>query len=382
MPDLIFWGFILFLAYTYIGYPAFLAVIGSFRRRPQKQPGQHFPTVSVLIAAHNEEAGIADKIRNTLALEYPPENMEIVVASDGSADRTDEIIGAIAAGEPRVRLIRVEPRRGKTNAQNYAVPHCRGEVIVFSDATTIYHPEAVKFIACHYDDPSVGAVSGRYQYFDPEGTSPTGLGSIAFWNYENMIKKLQSRISTLTGCSGCIYSVRKSRYVKLPVEACSDLMEPLHIVKNGHRVVFEERALAYEETTRSAGQEFRMRVRVISRGILSILSMRELLNPLRYGWISFQLFSHKICRWMIPFSLVGIFISSALSGTPWIRYFFFLQLAFYTVGLISMIVPLHKKWKPLGIPLYVCTLIAALFVSVVKICRGQKFTVWETVRSS
>src|SRR3954454_13137422 len=207
------------LFYVYLGYPLLLGVVALFRKRRVYEPSDHCcPHLTVLVAAYNEERHIQRKIEQTLLLEYPADLLEVLVVSDGSTDRTDEIVKSFA--DPRVRLLRVEGRRGKTHAQNQGVGCCRGEVIVFSDATAIYHPKALLYLASNYQDPRVGAVSGRYDYFDPEGDSPTGLGSIAFWNYENVIKTLQSRIATLTGCSGCIYSVRNSVYTPLPDTAC------------------------------------------------------------------------------------------------------------------------------------------------------------------
>jgi len=374
----IFWASAGMLMYVYLGYPALLVLLASFCRRPSKQPG-YYPTISVLIAAYNEETHIGQKLAETLALEYPLDKMEILVVSDGSADRTDEIVKSCQ--DPRVKLLRIDARRGKTNAQNEGVKQCRGEVIVFSDATAVYHPKALQYLACHYEDAQVGAVSGRYQYFDPQGESPTGLGSVAFWNYENLIKKLQSRISTLTGCSGCIYSVRKSIYTPLPAASCSDLVEPLHVVRNGYRVMFEDRALAYEETTKSSGEEFGMRVRVVTRGIRGILSVHELLNFWKHGWISFQLISHKVLRWLVPFSLIVLLLSNAaLVKIPVYRLLFVLQILFYSFGLLSMLIPLHRRWKPLGIPLYFCTLNAAALFGIFEILRGQKYVVWETIR--
>jgi len=375
---MVFWVSVGMLLYVYVGYPALLALVAPFCRQPNKQPG-YLPRVSVLIAAYNEEAHIGQKLAETLALEYPPEKIEILVVSDGSSDQTDAIVAHCA--DPRVKLLRIEDRKGKTNAQNEGVKQCTGEVIVFSDATAVYHPKAVQYLACHYENPSVGAVSGRYQYFDPKGESPMGLGSIAFWNYENMLKKLQSRISTLTGCSGCIYSVRKSVYTTLPAAACSDLVEPLHVVRKGYRVVFEDRALAHEETTKSSKEEFSMRVRVVSRGIGGILSVPELLQFWRHGWISFQLISHKVLRWLVPFALILLLFSNALLlREPAFRVFFLLQVLFYLFGLMSTLVPLHRRWKPLGIPLYFCTLNAAALFGLLKMLRGQKYVIWETVR--
>jgi cellulose synthase/poly-beta-1,6-N-acetylglucosamine synthase-like glycosyltransferase len=366
------------MVYVYAGYPMLLGVLSVLFRRRRPDTG-HTPPLSVLISAYNEEAAIARKIEQTLALDYPAHRLEVLVVSDGSTDKTDEIVRGFA--DPRVRLLRVEGRTGKTIAQNRGVEHCRGDIVVFSDATATYHAKTLLYLAANYADPRVGAVSGRYKYFDPDDDSPTGLGSVAFWNYENVIKLFQSRIATLTGCSGCIYSVRRSNYVPLPAEACSDLVEPLSIVRNGYRVAFEDRALAYEETTRDSKQEFRMRVRVATRGMRGLLSVPELLMPWRHPWIAFQLFSHKILRWMVPVILMVLFAGTALSlGSPLFRVLFAAQALFYAVGLMSVRFPVHRHWKVLGIPLFFCTLNAAMFVGMLKVIGGQKFTTWETVR--
>src|SRR5947209_2924754 len=297
MARTIFWTAALLLFYVYAGYPLLLSFIALFRRRKKLEPG-YCPRISVLIAAYNEDAAIEQKIRQTLALEYPVEKIEVLVLSDCSTDRTDEIVSGF--GDPRVRLVRMTERRGKTHAQNQGIKHATGEVIIFSDATAIYHSQALMYLACNYQDASVGAVSGRYQYFDPGGQSPTGLGSIAFWNYENFIKKMQSRIRTITGCCGCIYSVRKAAYTELADDVISDLVQPLQAIKKGYRVVFEDRALAYEETTQSTAEEFAMRVRVVTRAMRGLLSVSDLLKPWKFFWPAFQLWSHKVLRWMVP----------------------------------------------------------------------------------
>jgi cellulose synthase/poly-beta-1,6-N-acetylglucosamine synthase-like glycosyltransferase len=366
------------LFYVYVGYPLLLAALGLFFRRPRTKAG-YTPSITVLIAAYNEEAAIRRKIEQTLSLEYPADKLEILVVSDGSTDRTDEIVELVQ--DPRVRLLRMKARGGKTNGQNEGVKHCRGEIVVFSDATAIYHTKALLYLASHYSDPKVGAVSGRYKYFDPEDSSSTGLGSVAFWNYENMIKLLQSRIGTLTGCSGCIYSVRRSNYVPLRSDACSDLVEPLCIVRNGYRVAFEDRALAYEETTKNASQEFRMRVRVATRGMRGLLSVPQLLQPWRHGWTSFQLFSHKLLRWMVPVFLILLFAGSAANlNVTSFRLLFAAQVLFYSVCLFNLLFPLHRRWKLLGIPLFFCTLNAAALVSMLEVLRGHKFTTWDPIR--
>jgi cellulose synthase/poly-beta-1,6-N-acetylglucosamine synthase-like glycosyltransferase len=375
----VFWIAALLLFYVYAGYPLLLAIIGLFVRSRRPEPG-YCPQLSVLIAAYNEEEAIARKIEQTLALEYPAEKLEVLVLSDCSTDRTDEIVSSFP--DKRVRLVRMTDRRGKTRAQNQGIKEATGEVIVFSDATAVYQSKALLYMACNYQDASVGAVSGRYQYFDPTGQSATGLGSVAFWNYENLIKKMQSRIRTITGCCGCIYSVRKTAYTELPADIISDLVQPLQAIKKGYRVVFEDRALAYEETTQSTSEEFAMRVRVVTRAMRGLLSVSDLLQPWKFAWTAFQLWSHKIMRWMVPLFLIVLLAANMmLLDLPSYRLILALQLFFYAAALLNMLLPLHRQWKPLGIPLFFCTLNAAALVSMVEICRGRKYVTWQTVRA-
>jgi cellulose synthase/poly-beta-1,6-N-acetylglucosamine synthase-like glycosyltransferase len=376
---IVFWFAALLLFYVYAGYPLLLAVVGMFVRRRRPDAG-YCPHISVLIAAYNEEEAIERKIRQTLALEYPPEKLEVLVLSDCSTDGTDEIVNAFPDG--RVRLVRMPERRGKTHAQNFGVQQAKGEIIVFSDATAIYQSKALLYLACNYQDASVGAVSGRYQYFDPGEQSPTGMGSVAFWSYENLIKKLQSRIRTITGCCGCIYSVRKTAYTELPADIISDLVQPLQAIRKGYRVVFEDRALAYEETTQSTAEEFAMRVRVVTRAMRGLLSVSDLLQPWKFAWPAFQLWSHKIMRWMVPLFLITLFAANLmLFDFPLYRLTLAAQLFFYAAALLNLLLPLHRQWKPLGIPLFFCTLNAAALVSMIEICRGRKYVTWQTVRA-
>jgi cellulose synthase/poly-beta-1,6-N-acetylglucosamine synthase-like glycosyltransferase len=377
--EIVFATTVFLLIYVYLGYPLFVSLLSLLR--PIRLPDSTFtPSLSVLIAAHNEESGIEKKLQQTVALDYPANRLEILVLSDGSSDRTDEIVRAFP--DPRVRLIRVEPRKGKTNAQNFGVREAKGDVLVFSDATTIYHAQALRKLAANYADPHVGAVSGRYQYFDAAGNSPTGLGSVAFWNYENLIKRAQSRLATISGCCGCIYSVRRNAYTDLNPDIISDLVQPLWVIQKGSRVVFETEALAYEETTQSTQEEFSMRVRVVTRGMRGLLSVPDLFKPWKHPYICFQLVSHKVLRWLVPVFLLILLISNlALVSKPFFAFTLAAQIAFYLSALFARYVPIHRTWKVLGVPLFFCTLNAAALVSLFKLLRGQKYTVWQPVRN-
>jgi cellulose synthase/poly-beta-1,6-N-acetylglucosamine synthase-like glycosyltransferase len=374
-----FWVCIFCIAFAYAGHTLVILVLSRIVRNPVRIADIE-PRVTLLITAYNEEKQIGQKLERTMSLDYPRDKLEIIVASDGSVDRTDEIVRGYA--DRGVRLIRVEGRVGKTETQNRAVLECGGEIIVFSDATTIYEHSAIRKLVRNFADPAVGAVAGRFHYINPGGT-PIGLGNILFWKYETLIKSLQTSIRTVTGCSGCIYAVRRSLYQPLPADIISDLCEPLKIVEQGFRVVFEAEAVAAEETTERAHEEFNMRVRVVTRGMRGMLYMRALLNPLRYGFVAFQLWSHKIARWLVPIFAAGAFVANALLATRSLFYgvVFGLHLAFYATALFGYIA---ERWqfraRVLAVPLYFVTINLASIVAMVRVVRGYRAVTWETAR--
>lgn len=378
MSEWAFWLLVFTVIYTYFGYSLVIGVLAMLFNRPVDRGGIT-PRVTFLITAYNEEKNIRKKLTEVLALDYPRGQLEVMVASDGSTDRTDEIVREFR--DQGVVLKRVEGRVGKTATQNEAVKVATGDVIIFSDATTVYEKDAIRKLVRNYHDPEVGAVSGRYEYVNPTG-APVGTGSILFWKYENFIKSMQTRIRTISGCCGCIYSVRKAAYVPLPGDIISDLVEPLMVIQRGYRVVFEPEAVAYEETTEKSHEEFRMRIRVITRAMRGILYARGLLNPFRFPFVAFQLFSHKVLRWLIPFFLIGLLVANAfLLDKQFYVITFALQVAFYFLALVGLGADrVGKKFKPAAVPLYFCIVNTASLIAFFKTLAGQKMVTWETVR--
>lgn len=392
--EAVFWACWILLGYAYVGYPLLLLAIAQCFPRPAifDPSDEELPSVSLIIAARNEVASIGGKLAQTVACDYPAEKLEIVIASDASEDGTDEVVRRFAeelaakSPHPRVRLLRTPDRRGKTHAQNQAAAAASGEILVFSDATTVYDPRALRWLVANYRDPKVGAVTGRLTFFDPlkgrpEKASPTGAGSVVFWNYENLIKQLQWRIRTLTGCSGCIYSTRACSFEPLPVPGSSDFLAPLYAVRRGWRVAFEPRAAVFEETTETAAQEFRMRIRVITGGMLGMRRVRDLLRPWCWPWISFQLVSHKISRWAVGWLLLAIFMANLLlASRPFYAWALAAQLVFYGLALATLRWPLQRHWRVLGVPLYFCLVNVAAMVACVEILRGRDHATWTPIR--
>lgn len=374
-----YWMIAATVFYAYFGYSLIIVVLAQFIRRPVRS-AEIEPRVTYLITAYNEEKNLRAKIEQVLSLDYPRDKLEIIVASDGSTDRTDDI--AREFSDRNVRLLRVEGRVGKTQTQNCAVKEATGEIVIFSDATTFYEPSAIRRIVRNYADPEVGAVSGRYEYRNPTG-APIGFGSVLFWSYENLIKRSQTSIRTISGCCGCIYSVRRDLYEPLPADIISDLCEPLKILEKGYRIVFEPEAIAYEETTEKTAEEFHMRVRVVTRGMRGLLFMRKLFNPVLFGFVSFQLLSHKVLRWLVPiFAILFFAVNAALVGVHWFyNMTFVLQLAFYGAALLGLLA--EKRGigiRIFSVPLYLVTVNAAALVAMYRIWKGHKAVTWETVR--
>ncbi|WP_240910097.1 glycosyltransferase family 2 protein [Desulfopila sp. IMCC35008] len=383
LSEILFWSALTFIFYAYVGYPILITLL-SFIVNSKVDKSDIEPSVTLLITAYNEEKDIALKLDNSLALDYPNDKFEIVVASDGSTDATDDIVRSYQANEAGVKVVlhRVEGRVGKTQTQNSAVKICSGDILIFSDAASMYEKDVIRAFVRNYADPKVGAVSGMYTYEEKKGAS-VGLATIIFWKLENFIKSRQTKIRTITGCCGCIYSLRKNLYVDLPATIISDLVEPLMILQKGYRIVFEPEALALEETAGKTADEFKMRIRVIVRGMTGMLFARNLYNPFRYPFVALQLISHKVMRWLVPvFCLIALGANASLLFTsPFYTLFFAGQLLFYAFALIGYF--LEKKGIHMMIfylPLYFCIVNAASLISMFKVIKGENIVTWQTQR--
>jgi cellulose synthase/poly-beta-1,6-N-acetylglucosamine synthase-like glycosyltransferase len=304
--EIVFWSSVTALVYTYLGYPVLLMLVARFRTRPV-QRAEWTPSVSVIISAYNEERDLATKLENTLALDYPTDHLQIIVSSDSSTDRTDEIARGFASRG--VELHRQPERLGKTAGQNAAVELASGQIILFCDATTHYNADVLRALVPSFADPTVGCVAGRLIYVD-QTSSSVGRGARSYWGYETFLKQHESRVCSLIGASGCLYAVRRSAYVPLHNEACSDFIIATKMVEQGLRAVFEAGAVCTEDTNRRTDKELGMRVRVITQTFTDLWRHRSMLNPLRSGFYAVQLWSHKIMRYLVPLFLFGLLISS------------------------------------------------------------------------
>ncbi len=376
IAQIIFWTGLAALLYIYIGYPLVVYLVGLIRPLEVKK-GDFTSKITILITAYNEENAIRAKIENTLGIDYPKENLEILVASDGSTDKTDELVKEYAS--QGVKLFRQEGRMGKTFTQNKAVEQATGEIILFSDATTAYEKDVLRVMLPNFADESVGCVAGKLIYVD-DSKSGVGKGAKSYWNYETFLKIGESRACSLIGASGCLYAVRRSAYQEMYPEACSDFLICTIVYKQNLRSVYEPNAICTEETNRQTGKELLMRVRVISQTFTDLWRNREMLNPFRSGFYAIELISHKVLRYSVPFFLLLLVASSIILSlqSGFFQIVLAIQAGFYVIAFLAWL--LEKGGKSpgiLAIPLYFVLANLASLIGFYKFLRGERYARWS-----
>lgn len=381
----LFWFSIAWIVYANVGYLGLLFFL-SFFHRPQRlgqrAPAQvPVPDISLIIAAHNEEQVIAAKLENSLALDYPREKLEIIVASDGSTDRTEEIVKGYAS--QGVRLNAVSPRRGKVAALNATVPNTGGEILVFSDADSTYEPGVLRKLVRQFADPQVGAVTGE-EIRVPEAGSGKGLGEGLYVRLDNRIKRLEAELNSMVMINGGFFAVRRELYPFIKDYLTHDATVPCHLFLQGYRTAYEPEAVSIEVYPLDAGEDFRRRLRTISRAFYSYLSVPQALNPLRTGLFAFQIVSHRFARWLVfPFLCTVLAANILLAPADmFYRLALGLQFAFYAVALIGFVLEAmwKKRLKMFYIPYYFVYIFGAAFVAVTMAVAGKRITLWEPTK--
>jgi len=365
------------VVYVYAGYPFLMWLIG-FARSREIRKAEHYPSVSIVIAAHDEANAIHRTIENKLDIDYPREKREIIVVSDASTDGTDEIVKSFI--DKGVRLIRQEPRQGKTAALNRAAAEATGEILIFSDANSIYDDNAIKELAFNFADPHVGYVTGRMEYV-ASADSHVGTGSNSYMKYENRLRCLETRVGSVVGVDGGIDAVRKNLYTPMDPSLLPDFVLPLNIVEKGYRVIYEPNAILNEEALNQTSDEYRMRIRVALRSFHALWYKRRLFNPFRFGLYSLQLFSHKLLRYLVGFIMIAILLASIAAQEPWSLAFAGVQAMCYLLALIGLwqnrTRRVHRGFR---YPFYFCLINAASSVAFLKFLAGRKQVLWSPRR--
>lgn len=365
------------MIHTYFAYALSLVLLSSTSSDKENQGYQTTPIVALVIAAYNEEEIIAEKIENSLDLDYPRDSLEIIVFSDASSDRTDEIVRSYA--DQGVRLKRIEGRVGKTQCQNQVVETVNADIIVFSDANSMYEPNAISNLVQGFSE-GVGCVVGELRYRQTNGTE----GESVYWKYEQLIKKLESKVGSLVTGNGSIYAVQKESYVPLPSEMISDFAEPLAIVSSGETVKYASDAVAWEETGSSTESELSRRIRITTRCWNTVVDYFHLLNPLKYPLFSYQLLSHKLLRWLSPVFLILICITNlllvVLDSKRRYKYILSLQTAFYSAAVAGWLFDRADESAPtvFHVPYYFIVANYGMLIGFWNFVRRRNIVTWET----
>ena len=369
MAKLLFWISAGFIVYVYFGYPILLRALQSvFRSAPRQEPIE--PSVSLLVAAYNEAAVIADKIRNSVALDYPADKLDVVIASDGSKDATAEIVrsfAGVAGAETggQVRLLNYQQNRGKMAVLNDAVRELRGDIVAFSDASSMLAPDSLRILVQSFNDPHVGAASGVYRLLKKD-QAHLGSQEDLYWKYETFLKVQEAKLGAFTGAHGSLYAIRRELY-PFPSENTinDDFTIPMRILERGHRVAYEPAAVAYEEAHEMEG--FSRRVRITAGNIEQLREIKGLLWPPR-PFVLFCLLSHKTGRLIVPmFMIIALIANITLRGQFPYNGLLVGQGIFYGLAVFGALVSL--KPKILRLPYYFCMINSALFAWVYQAVR-------------
>jgi len=374
----IFWsaGFAVF--YAYAGYPLLLNILSCFLGNPVRK-APFTPPVTLIISAYNEENVIAEKIENSLALDYPREHLEIMVVSDASSDKTEKIAAGYSSSG--VKVFRVGGRVGKTSCLNRAVPAARGEIIIFSDANSLYDRNALRETTANFADKAVGCVTGYTRYLSrAANTVDESVGLYA--RIERITKILESRIGSCIGADGAIFAIRKDLYLPLKATDINDFVIPLQIVRQGYRTVLEEGAWCSEETAKDSKGEFSRQVRITNRTLRAIFNNKDLLNPSVHKLFSFELFSHKLAKFLVPLFLAVILPTNLmLARGKWVyKCFIALQaLCYFLAAVRKDTVPMLFESLRSACRTF-AVVNAAILKGWITYFRGEDFTTWKTGR--
>jgi cellulose synthase/poly-beta-1,6-N-acetylglucosamine synthase-like glycosyltransferase len=370
--------------YTYLGYPVILKLLGRLRPSRRSKPARaEWVRISIILPIYNEAQVIASTLERILALDYPADRRQILVVSDASNDGTDEIVSRFA--DRGVELLRLPRRQGKTAAENAARPHVTGQIVISTDASVRIHPEAVTHLVAAFDDPSVGLASGCDVSVANLDT-PANAGEQAYVGYEMWVRCLEMKVAGIVGASGCLYASRAAlRMGYLPDTLSSDFAAALTAREHGLRAVSVPDAICFVPRSASLRQEYRRKVRTITRGLGTLAYKRTLLNPLRYGTFAWMLFSHKLCRWLVPWAMLVLLAALAIlaSISGWAR------AALAACGALGLLAGIGWLWpegvpmpRPVALPVYFVVGNTAVLHAWLRVLTGRLVPLWEPTRRS
>lgn len=378
----LFWIGLLVIFYTYMGYGLVIFILSKLKvqsTRFNHLQDNDLPDVTILVAAYNEEQCIEDKIANTLNLDYPKDKLSILFVTDGSTDNTTDIVKKFHA----VKLFHEFQRKGKIHAVNRVMKYVSSPIVIFSDANTLLNTLAVKHIVRHYQDKQVGGVAGEKRIYKNQEDNASGSGEGFYWKYESFLKKKDAEVYSIVGAAGELFSIRTELYQEPPENIIiEDFYMSLSICAKGYRFMYEPEAYALETASASVKEEWKRKVRICAGGFQAMAKLKPLLNPFRYGILSFQYISHRVLRW----TLAPLFLPIVLLANIWLAmeghslYFFMLlaQIGFYVLALSGYFFRENKiSIKGFFIPYYFMVMNLSVYAGFIRYFKGKQSVVWE-----
>ncbi|MEL6635953.1 MAG: glycosyltransferase family 2 protein [Bacteroidota bacterium] len=386
-----FWFCLFIVFYAYLGYGILLFVLIRLRRllRPPAKPSarDYYPDVTFVVAAYNEQDWIEDKIRNGLTFDYPHQNLHFLYVTDGSSDRTPELIRQFDWPADVSWSLHHQPeRRGKIAAVERIMAYVKTPIVIYTDANTAVNPEAIQRIVRHYQDPQVGAVAGEKRIAMASADAANAAGEGIYWKYESTLKRWDSELYSVVGAAGELFSLRTELFEAVPQDTViEDFYLTLRIAQQGYRVRYEPGAYAVESSSASVPEELKRKIRIAAGGLQAIARLTPLLNLFRYGILSFQYISHRVLRWTLaPLALPLLLLSNLLlasTGAPLYVALLYGQALFYLAALIGYLLESRQlKIKAFFVPYYFCIMNYAVYRGFFRFIRGSQSVVWEKAK--
>ena len=372
--EFILWASIALAAFAYFGYPVTLKFFTTVHKKKLIRE-QITPQVSLIITAYNEEMRIKDKLENTMTIDYPKDKLQVIVASDGSTDRTAEIVMEYA--DRCVEFLDVPDRKGKENAQAQAVKVAKGEVLIFSDTATLLDPNGVREIVSNFADPFIGCVSSEDRMITDDRNN---IGGESFYvKYEMWLRLLESQCNSVVGLSGSFFAARRDVCNDFSPIMQSDFRTLLSCMKCGMRGISDPNAIGYYHDIKDKSREFQRKVRTVLRGLTVFFNHPQFLNFFKFGLFTYQYVCHKLIRWLVPLFLITALVSGALLAGKSTIYtiLFCLQAAFYSFAVLGMIFPVLTKIVFLKIPVFFVVVNMSIFVAWIKFLKGERVVLWQ-----
>ena len=388
----LFWGGLLIVGYTFIGYGIIVFLLNKWSRLWKKDPEQHNeanyqPAVTFVIPAYNEERWIEDKIRNSFELDYPAEKINFLVVSDGSDDGTMALVDnyPTPAGIQLRHFYKPE-RQGKIAAVERIMPSINTPISIFTDANTMLNKAAVKNMVKHFANPKVGVVSGEKRISSSEKGAAAEVGEGIYWKYESFLKNMDYQYYSVIGAAGELFAIRTELYEPIPRDSViEDFYMTMTIASKGYRIAYSPDAYAMETGSSSVKEELKRKIRIAAGGFQSVFRLARLMNPFKYGKLSFQFLSRRVFRWVVvPIALPIILIANillAMSGSAFFQGFLLLQVLFYCFAFIGYLLEKRKlRFKLLFVPYYFCVMHYAVYRGFARFIKGSQSVLWERAK--